>query len=194
MRTTFREHLFNPEGIEQLKRDFARRFKKPNFNQKSTLWKINHYHSSLQTRALLYYRLSRACKIPGLRSLFKWLYQKYSLKTGIEFTTPVIGGGVIMPHWGRIILNAEEIGNDLYVFHNVTIGNDYMTGKPTLGNNIFIGTNSVILGKITIGDNVVIGACSFVNHDVPSNCLVAGNPAKIIKTISPNFISEMIGY
>ena len=99
-----------------------------------------------------------------------------------------------MPHWGRIILNAEKIGNDLYVFHNVTIGNDYMTGKPTPGNNIFIGTNSVILGKITIGDNVVIGACSFVNHDVPSNCLVAGNPAKIIKTISLNFISEMIGY
>jgi serine O-acetyltransferase len=193
-KTSFQELLFETEEIERLKHDVARRFKKPDFSQKSTLWKINQYHGYLQTRTLLYYRLSKACKTPLLQSFFRWQYLKYSIKTGIEFTTPVIGGGVIMPHWGRIILNAKEIGNDLYVFHNVTIGNDYVTGRPTLGNNIFIGTNSVILGEITIGDNVVIGACSFVNKNIPSNCLAAGNPAKVIKTIDPNFISEMIGY
>lgn len=99
-----------------------------------------------------------------------------------------------MPHWGRIILNAKRIGDDLYVFHNVTVGNDYVSGVPTIGNNVFIGTNSVILGDITVGDNVVIGAGSFVNSDIPSNSLAAGNPARVIRPIEDNFISNMIGY
>jgi Serine acetyltransferase len=113
--------------------------------------------------------------------------------SGVElFCSP--GGGVIIPHTGPIKLNAESIGNNLYVLHNVTIGNDYRTGKPTIGNNVFIGTNSVIIGKIQIGDNVVIGACSLVINDIPSNCLVAGNPAKIIKQIDANYISDLLHY
>jgi serine acetyltransferase len=194
MKTEFEASLIDIEEVERLKRDFARRFKKKSTDQRPALWKLSQYHSSLQTRTLLYYRLSCAFKIPVIRGIFRLLYQKYSIKTGIEFTTPAIGGGMIMPHWGRIILNAKRIGNDLYVFHNVTIGNDYITGKPVIGDNVFIGTNSVILGDITIGDNVVIGACSFVNQNIPSNSMAAGNPAKVIKTISPDFISEMIGY
>lgn len=99
-----------------------------------------------------------------------------------------------MPHLGRIILNADNIGENLYVFHNVTIGNDYTTGKPEIGDNVFIGTNSVVLGDIKIGSNVIIGACSFVNTDVPSNSLVVGNPAKVIRKIDDEYISRMIGY
>ena len=88
-----------------------------------------------------------------------------------------------MPHWGRIILNAESIGNDLYVFHNVTVGNDYKSGKPQIGNNVFIGTATTIIGDVIIGDNVVIGAGSCVLSDIPDNSLAAGNPAKVIKKI-----------
>lgn len=56
-------------------------------------------------------------------------------------------------------------------------------GKITIGNNVFIGINSIILPGVTVGDNVVIGAGSVVNKDVPSNVVVAGVPARIIKTI-----------
>ncbi len=52
---------------------------------------------------------------------------------------------------------------------------------PTIGNNVVIYANSVIVGDITIGDNVVIGAGSVVINDVLANCLVAGNPAKVVK-------------
>lgn len=53
----------------------------------------------------------------------------------------------------------------------------------SIGNNVQIGANSVILPGVTIGDNVVIGACSLVNKDIPSNSVAVGNPCKVIKKI-----------
>lgn len=52
----------------------------------------------------------------------------------------------------------------------------------TIGKRCFIGVNSIIMPGIVIGDNVVVGSGSVVTKDVPNNCIVAGNPAKIIKT------------
>ena len=53
----------------------------------------------------------------------------------------------------------------------------------TIGNNVFIGTNSVILCGVHIGDNVIIGAGSIVNKDIPSNCVAVGVPCRLIKNI-----------
>lgn len=55
----------------------------------------------------------------------------------------------------------------------------------TIGNNCFIGMNSIILKGTIVGDNVVIGAGSVVHGTFPDNCIIAGNPAKIIKIIKP---------
>jgi serine O-acetyltransferase len=52
---------------------------------------------------------------------------------------------------------------------------------PKIGNHVYIGAGAVVLGPITIGDNVVIGANSVVVNNIPSNSLVVGAPAKIIK-------------
>ena len=53
-------------------------------------------------------------------------------------------------------------------------------GIVSIGSNVFVGAGSTILCNTRIGDNVVIGARSLVSKDVPSNCVVAGNPARII--------------
>ena len=53
-------------------------------------------------------------------------------------------------------------------------------GRVTIGNNVFIGAESVVLPGVTIGSNVIIGANSTVTHDVPDNSVVAGSPAKVI--------------
>jgi maltose O-acetyltransferase len=53
-------------------------------------------------------------------------------------------------------------------------------GRVNIGNNVFVGADSVILPNVTIGDNVVIGANSTVSKSIPSNCVVAGSPAKWI--------------
>ena len=53
-------------------------------------------------------------------------------------------------------------------------------GEVKIGNNCFIGLGAVILPGVTIEDNVIIGSGSIVTHDIPSNTVVAGNPAKVI--------------
>ena len=61
----------------------------------------------------------------------------------------------------------------------------YEYGIPvTIGNNVWIGGNSVILPGVTIGDNVVIGAGSVVTKDIPDNMIAAGNPCKVIREIT----------
>ena len=53
-------------------------------------------------------------------------------------------------------------------------------GRVTIGNNVFIGADTVVLPGVTIGDNVIVGANSTVTHDVPDNTVVAGTPARVI--------------
>ncbi len=60
-------------------------------------------------------------------------------------------------------------------------------GKIVVGNNVSIGTNSMILPNVTIGDNVIIGAGSVVTKDVPPNSVVVGVPARIIENVDEYF-------
>lgn len=53
-------------------------------------------------------------------------------------------------------------------------------GLVNIGDNVFIGADSIVLPNVTIGDNVIIGAGSVVTRDIPSNSIAAGNPAKVI--------------
>ena len=56
-------------------------------------------------------------------------------------------------------------------------------GEIKIGTNVWLGDKVSILGGVTIGDNVVIGAGSIVTHDIPSNCMAAGMPAKVVKEL-----------
>jgi len=53
-------------------------------------------------------------------------------------------------------------------------------GVPTIGDNVFMGRNSIIIGNVNIGHNVLIAPGAFVNFDVPDNSIVIGNPGQII--------------
>lgn len=91
-----------------------------------------------------------------------------------------------------------DIGNDVQITEGVVIlthGYDWSVlkgdygevlgsaGKVLIGNNVFVGMHSTILKGVHIGNNVIIGANSLVNKDIPHNCVVAGNPAKVIMPI-----------
>jgi acetyltransferase-like isoleucine patch superfamily enzyme len=62
--------------------------------------------------------------------------------------------------------------------------NDKGKGIVRLGNDVFIGVNSVILRDVTIGDYSIVGAGSVVTKDVPPNVVVAGNPARVIRKLN----------
>ena len=59
--------------------------------------------------------------------------------------------------------------------------------KPVkIGNNVWIGENASVLSGVEIGENAILGANSVVTKDIPKNCIVAGNPAKVIKIFDKN--------
>jgi serine O-acetyltransferase len=98
----------------------------------------------------------------------------------LHIMTQKIGKGLIVVHGDSTFINAKEIGERCYVNQNVTIGT-IGDKTPTIGNDVRVATGAIVLGDITIGDNVVIAAGAVVVKSVPSNCMVAGNPAYIKK-------------
>ena len=81
-------------------------------------------------------------------------------------------------------MNSDTIiGTNCNISQGVTIGvsgQGEKRGVPIIGNNVYIGANSVVCGRIAIGNNVLISACSLVNRDVPDNSIVIGVPAQIV--------------
>lgn len=123
-------------------------------------------------RTLFYYRIGKR----------KWLCQwlgKGTVNLKIPATV-TIEGGLLLFHSYSTILNAKYIGKKCRIVHNITLG-DKKGGVPTIGNNVEILPNAVIVGDITIGDNCVIGPGAVVFKSIPSNCVVVGNPAYILK-------------
>ena len=113
---------------------------------------------------------------------------KMGLTVGENFNRQ--GNCIIDPShcWLIEIGNNVTLANGVYILaHDASTKNliDYAKiGKVKIGNNVFIGARSIILPNINIGDNVIIGSGSVVTKDIPSNVVVAGNPAKIISSIA----------
>jgi acetyltransferase-like isoleucine patch superfamily enzyme len=87
----------------------------------------------------------------------------------------IIGDNCLITH-GCYILSHDGAA---HVINDSDNGN----GKVVIGNNVFIGVNTVVMRNVTIGDHAVIGAGSVVNKDIPSGVVAAGNPIKILKEI-----------
>lgn len=134
------------------------------------------YGNKADSKSYVYYLMSKGVRI-GNRTKF------FAPRTGLVDTTRP---------W------LLSIGDDVQIAQGVTIlthGYDWSvikglygeilgsSGKVSIGNNVFIGVNTTILKGVSIGNNVIIGACSLVNKDVPNNCVVAGNPARIIMSL-----------
>lgn len=108
--------------------------------------------------------------------------------TGIEIHPgATIGKGLCIDHgMGVVIGETAEIGDDVLIYHGVTLGG---TGKdkgkrhPTIGNGVVIGAGAKVLGPIKVGNNAKIGANAVVVKDVPEGATAVGIPAKnIIRT------------
>ncbi len=137
-------------------------------------------------KALLYYKVSHYLYQKKKYVLARYISEKGKRKTGIEINPGAqIGKNLFIDHGTGVVIGSTAIiGDDVVMFHGVTLGG---TGKskgkrhPTIGNNVFIGSGAKILGNITIGDNVKVGANAVVLKDVPKNSTIVGVPGVIVK-------------
>ena len=138
------------------------------------------FHAILNHRIAHFFYKKRLFFIARLLSQFS------RFLTGIEIHPgATIGKRLFIDHgMGIVIGETAIIGDNCTIYHGVTLGG---TGKerkkrhPTLKNNVVIGCGSKILGNITLGNNVKVGANAVVLKDVPDNKVVVGVPAKIVE-------------
>ena len=121
-----------------------------------------------------------------VRKIRAYLYRLRGYKIS---TSAVIEGGVGMDKLnpaGIIIGDFTLVSRGSIILshhhHERTASNNPVLCKTIIGSNTFIGVNSIILPGTKVGDEVIVGAGSVVTKDVPSNCIVAGNPARVIRT------------
>ncbi|MGX6961698.1 serine O-acetyltransferase EpsC [Vagococcus xieshaowenii] len=136
--------------------------------------------------AIWFHRLAHVLHRNNLRLLAKIIATISRLLTGIEIHPGAkLGRRLFIDHgMGIVIGETAEVGEDVVLFHGVTLGG---TGKdkgkrhPTIGNGAYISAYAQILGPITIGDHSKIGASSVVLASVPAHATAVGIPAKVVK-------------
>jgi len=181
--------------LQLIHSDYSR-YKKYGSNFFVILFLTQGFWASFQYRiASFFYKKVkfRPLKIFIFIPLYFW--QKFiEIITGISLPpSATVGHSFYIGHHGGIILNSETvIGNNCNISQGVTIGVSGLEekrGVPIIGNNVYIGANSVVAGKIKIGDNVLIGACSLVVKDAEDNSVLLGVPAvKISEKSSKGYI------
>jgi serine O-acetyltransferase len=136
--------------------------------------------------ALWGHRLNHWLWQHGAKLLARWLSHVFRFLTGIEIHPGAqIGPGFFIDHGlGVVIGETAEVGPDVTLYHNVTLGGTSLEkGKrhPTLECCVVVGAGAQILGAITIGENSRIGANAVVVNSVPPDSVVVGVPGRVIK-------------
>jgi serine O-acetyltransferase len=108
--------------------------------------------------------------------------------TGIEIHPGAqIGRRFFIDHgMGVVIGETTIVGDDVLLYKGVVLGGTSLEAKkrhPTIGNNVVVGTNAIVLGNITIGDNCKIGAGSVVTKPAPPDSTIVGIPGRTLQSI-----------
>lgn len=136
--------------------------------------------------AVLLHRISHRLWKAGWKLSARILAAFTKMFTNVEIHPgATIGRRLFIDHaLGVVIGETTEIGNDVTLYHGVTLGGTTWNKEkrhPTLGNNVLVGSGAKILGAITLGNNVRVGANSVVVKDVPPCCTVVGIPGRVIQ-------------
>ena len=176
--------------------DFIKSIQERDPAAKSTLSIILTYPG---VKAVFFHRAANFFHLAGFHLLARIISQTTRFFTGIEIHPGAkIGKNLFIDHgMGVVIGETSEIGNNVTIYHNVTLGgiapsinsNDQRNMKrhPTLEDNVVVGSGAQILGPITIGKNSLIGSNSVVTKNVPEKSVMAGIPARRVGDATKGF-------
>ena len=148
--------------------------------------------------AIIFHRVSHWLWRHRLRFLARLNSQIGRFFTGIEIHPgAVIGRRFVIDHgMGIVIGETAEIGDDVLLYHGVTLGGTGKdTGKrhPTIGNNVMIACGAKVLGPFKVGDGARIASNAVVLREVPENATAVGVPAQIVRIAGKkvDYVSEV---
>ncbi len=144
-------------------------------------------------KAVFFHQISNFFYKAGFDLIARIISQTIRFFTGIEIHPGAkIGKNLFIDHgMGVVIGETSEIGDNVTIYHNVTLGGSspsidserqrHEKRHPTIGNDVVIGSGAQIIGPIKVGNNARIAANAVVVKDVPENSTMVGIPAKAVK-------------
>ena len=144
-------------------------------------------------KAVFFHQISNFFYKAGFDLIARIISQTIRFFTGIEIHPGAkIGKNLFIDHgMGVVIGETSEIGDNVTIYHNVTLGGSspsidserqrHEKRHPTMGNDVVIGSGAQIIGPIKVGNNSRIAANAVVVKDVPENATMVGIPAKAVK-------------
>ena len=150
-------------------------------------------------KAVFFHQIAHFFCVAKFDLIARMISQFSRFLTGIEIHPKAkIGKNLFIDHgMGVVIGETSEIGDDVTIYHMVTLGgispsinsNDqrHVKRHPTLMDNVVIGSGAQILGPVVVGKNAKVGANAVVAKDVPENAVMVGIPAKNVGTTTEEF-------
>lgn len=136
-------------------------------------------------RFIVWFRFSKI-DIAVIRLMACFFKSLSSSKTNIQIHKGVpIGYGLFIPHGNVIVNSTASIGSNCTLCQFSTLGS-VKSNAANIGDNVYVGPNVCIVENVEVESNVIIGAGSVVLKDIRKNQVVAGVPAKVIKTLTNN--------
>ena len=144
-------------------------------------------------KAVFFHQISNFFYKAGFDLIARIISQSVRFFTGIEIHPGAkIGKNLFIDHgMGVVIGETSEIGNNVTIYHAVTLGGSspsidserqrHEKRHPTIGNEVVIGSGAQIIGPVKVGNNARIAANAVVVKDVPENATMVGIPAKAVK-------------
>jgi serine O-acetyltransferase len=171
-------------------KDYLESIKKRDPAAKSLLSIILTYPG---VKAVFFHHISNFFYKAGFDLIARIVSQTIRFFTGVEIHPGAkIGKNLFIDHgMGVVIGETSEIGNNVTIYHSVTLGGSspsidserqrHEKRHPTIGNDVVIGSGAQIIGPIKVGNNARIAANAVVVKDVPENATMVGIPAKAVK-------------
>jgi len=150
-------------------------------------------------KAVFFHRIAHFFCVAKFDLIARIISQFSRFLTGIEIHPKAkIGKNLFIDHgMGVVIGETSEIGNNVTIYHSVTLGGISpsinsdeqrdIKRHPTLLDNVVVGSGAQVLGPIVVGKNAKVGANAVVTKDVPENAVMVGIPAKNVGTTTEEF-------